>query len=381
MKKRNSINDLSEFTRYIRGEMSKREENAFQRKLQKDPFYEEAAEGLTQISHDEALSDLDVLERRLNKRISGNRRMVIYRIAASVAVLMIVSSVYFILNRDKPAREMAKTAAAEAAGKMDESAETILAAGETAAERDEVITAETRSEEVTARQETTVSMVAAEPVTVFDAEKLAGAQAAAMKKSVLPEARGVIISSEDNLPIPGAMITLKGTTSGAVTDTGGRFRIPLTDTVPVVLVTEFIGMEKHEVEADISKDMKISMIPSQNALSEVVLVSYDAKAKESIDKTAYVPAQPLTGKNAFDSYIEDNIRKPTSLPSGQRVVVVLGFTVRKTGAVENIKVIRSPGQEFSDEALRLIREGPAWKPAEENGQPVDEEVRIRIVFK
>ncbi len=41
---------VSEFQRYIRGEMTKRQENAFQRKLQRDPFAAEAAEGYSQIS-------------------------------------------------------------------------------------------------------------------------------------------------------------------------------------------------------------------------------------------------------------------------------------------------------------------------------------------
>jgi hypothetical protein len=30
---------------------------------------------------------------------------------------------------------------------------------------------------------------------------------------------------------------------------------------------------------------------------------------------------------------------------------------------------------------RLIREGPVWKPAENNGQTIDDEVRVRMVLK
>jgi hypothetical protein len=55
--------------------------------------------------------------------------------------------------------------------------------------------------------------------------------------------------------------------------------------------------------------------------------------------------------------------------------------VKSTGIRENIKIIRSPGNSFSDEVIRLINEGPAWKPAEENGIKIDDEIRIRIVFK
>jgi hypothetical protein len=55
--------------------------------------------------------------------------------------------------------------------------------------------------------------------------------------------------------------------------------------------------------------------------------------------------------------------------------------IRTTGTIDSLKVVSSPGDEFATEAIRLIREGPAWKPAEKNGQVIDDEVRVRIVFK
>ena len=105
---------VSEFQRYVRGEMTKRQENAFQRKLQKDPFADEAAEGYSQISPGEAEEDIDRLGKRLKKRITGRRRIIYYRIAASIAVLMIISSVYLLIDRNKPAGELSKDAVAPA---------------------------------------------------------------------------------------------------------------------------------------------------------------------------------------------------------------------------------------------------------------------------
>ena len=88
-----------------------------------------------------------------------------------------------------------------------------------------------------------------------------------------------------------------------------------------------------------------------------------------------------TAESGFNKYIEDNLRRPDTETDGQRVVVVLNFRVDMNGKIDSIKVIKSPGKIFSDEAVRLIKEGPAWKPAEENGKIIDDEVRIRIVFK
>jgi TonB family protein len=63
------------------------------------------------------------------------------------------------------------------------------------------------------------------------------------------------------------------------------------------------------------------------------------------------------------------------------VVVVLNFRVDTEGKIDSIRIIRSPNKNFSDEAIRLIKEGPGWKPAEENGKTINDEVRIRIVFR
>ncbi len=385
MKTGNNKSELTDFARYIRGEMSKREENAFQRKLQKDPFAEEAAEGLSQISPDDALADISMLEKRLDRRVSGSRKMMFYRIAASVAVLMVISSVFIIINRNRPVREMAKSEPAKAPieARMADAAEE--KEQEPIAEEPQPVRDETIMEEAAGRAVT-------EPAVMLAAEMpaVAAPPAASLREAAFTELRGTIISSEDNLPIPGAVVTMKGTNNIVITDTEGRFRMPIIDSVTPVLVADFIGMETREFPARKDADMKISMTPSAMALSEVVVVGYGKAAKSAAAETAaagdqaeaaYVTAEPVTGKDEFDRYIEENIQNPPSLPADQRVAVVLSFTVKSTGIIENLKVIRSPGQEFSDEATRLIREGPGWKPAEENGTKIDDEVRIRIVFK
>jgi len=43
--------------------------------------------------------------------------------------------------------------------------------------------------------------------------------------------------------------------------------------------------------------------------------------------------------------------------------------------------VRSKGRIYSDEAIRLLKEGPAWKPAIEYGIEKSERVRLRIVFR
>jgi hypothetical protein len=107
----------------------------------------------------------------------------------------------------------------------------------------------------------------------------------------------------------------------------------------------------------------------------------DRTMAEKNVKDEYNAPEPVTGIKQFNEYIEKNLRNPDKLKDNQKVVVVIGFTVKADGTIANIKFPISPGAAYSTEAKRLIEEGPLWKPATENGIPVDDEVRIRIVFK
>ena len=100
-KDKNKGKEASEFLRYSRSEMTDRERNAFERELQRDPFAAEAAEGFAETSSSGTGADLMELRTRLQKRIKGRRNIMYYRIAASFAVLVILSSVFLITNRDR----------------------------------------------------------------------------------------------------------------------------------------------------------------------------------------------------------------------------------------------------------------------------------------
>ena len=58
--------------------------------------------------------------------------------------------------------------------------------------------------------------------------------------------KGIVRDARGNA-LPGVSVLLKGTTIGVVTDTAGRFVLPVADRKNVVLVFSFIGMKSQEV--------------------------------------------------------------------------------------------------------------------------------------
>ncbi len=89
---------------------------------------------------------------------------------------------------------------------------------------------------------------------------------------------GVVRSSSDNLPLPGASVVIKGTVTGTTTDIDGKYSLKAS--TKQVLVFSFIGMDPQEVTVTASSKT-IDIILSQLAVmtSEVVVVGYGTQKK------------------------------------------------------------------------------------------------------
>ena len=88
------------------------------------------------------------------------------------------------------------------------------------------------------------------------------------------------ILDEADLPLPGAFVTVKGETRGAMTDVDGRFEISVKTTD--VLVISFLGYQDEEVRVGDQKEILVKLIPQANQLEEVVKVAYGTQKKASV---------------------------------------------------------------------------------------------------
>ena len=88
------------------------------------------------------------------------------------------------------------------------------------------------------------------------------------------------------------------------------------------------------------------------------------------------------GVEALMKYISENVKYPQEAKdkniSGR---VVLGFVIEKDGSVNEVKVLRGIGGGCDDEAVRVIKTMPKWKPGRQKGEPVRVFYQIPINFK
>src|ERR1700744_545214 len=92
---------------------------------------------------------------------------------------------------------------------------------------------------------------------------------------------GSVSAKDDGMPLPGVSVTIKGTGTGTLTDTNGKFAIDVPDGSTVLLFT-YIGFEKKEVRLGKSNKLHIVLEANPRSLNEVVVVGYGVQKKRDI---------------------------------------------------------------------------------------------------
>ncbi|GAB3915457.1 M56 family metallopeptidase [Mucilaginibacter boryungensis] len=87
------------------------------------------------------------------------------------------------------------------------------------------------------------------------------------------------------------------------------------------------------------------------------------------------------GLPAFGNYLSKNIRYPAVARENHvQGKVFLTFVVEKDGSITDIKVLRGIGSGADEEAVRVIKNSPKWKPAMQNGRLVRAQFTVPISF-
>lgn len=194
-----------------------------------------------------------------------------------------------------------------------------------------------------------------------------------LMSSVLAQSRevsGVVISGEDNLPLPGVSVLVKGTTVGSVTDIDGKFSVNV-DGSDATLVLSFIGFTTLEVPVGDRSIFDLTLLPDTKSLEEVIVVGYGEQKKETITgsvatvkgkdlvkspamnlsnsiagRMAGVVAVNRSGEPGYDGS-GIRIRGSNTLGNNDALVVIDGIPARAGGLqrlnpndIENISVLK-----------------------------------------
>jgi hypothetical protein len=311
--------------------------------IPKDAFEEEASEGLGRLNKDEAAEDLRDLEGRMAKQLHDIERGTARRLrkpirvwipaAAAVIIILIASTVYIALFRDRQPATPA-TAMVEESKK-----DTIMIAMAEPLSRDEPVVK--------------INAKAKDEVTEMRYVAAVVVEEAAVAEEVKDETDAEV---EANAEVKDEMI----------------IKILEAD----MLAEEVIVTAMPE-RAKAAEGIPAGRAETRAAKKEAV-TQRDADYRSAGPDR---PPQPAGGMTEMNSWIRSNIRYPAETPTRTRQLVIVSFKVRSDSTLYDLKSESTPGAPFTEEAFRLLREGPHWAPAVRNGVPVEETVRVSLLFK
>jgi len=90
-----------------------------------------------------------------------------------------------------------------------------------------------------------------------------------------------VVTDEKGQPLPGVTVTVKGTTSGTVTNKDGAYSL-LGVNDDAILVFSFVGYSSNEVAVNGKSQINTSLSPADTKLSEVVVVGYGTQSKATV---------------------------------------------------------------------------------------------------
>ena len=123
--------------------------------------------------------------------------------------------------------------------------------------------------------------------------------------------------------------------------------------------------------------LAILLMVNTNAMAQNKEVATD----KVLEKAEVMPEFP-GGEQAMMDFVAKNVQYPQEARdkeiSGR---VLVGFIVEKDGSIGDVKVVKGIGGGCDEEAVRVVKAMPKWKPGMDKGKPVRVSYVMPFTFK
>lgn len=108
------------------------------------------------------------------------------------------------------------------------------------------------------------------------------------------------VRDENGDPLPGATISMQGTTTGTVTDLDGSYSLTVPD--GATLVFSYIGYENYVIQVGNQSEINVTMTADASALEEVVVIGYGTQKRSDLTgAVSSVKSEQLTAYPAINA--------------------------------------------------------------------------------
>lgn len=149
-------------------------------------------------------------------------------------------------------------------------------------------------------------------------------------------------------------------------------------------VLEYEINVKPDIESHLFFDLrKKSVTLEENEYKIIPKSTINIKDDDYDEEFTVVEEKPLFpgGEDAKSKFFMNNLHYPDSAVKNMiEGKVFVSFVVEKDGSLSNVKVIRGIGGGCDEEAIRVIKMMPKWKPGRQKGVPVRVQMIAPILF-
>lgn len=121
-----------------------------------------------------------------------------------------------------------------------------------------------------------------------------------------------------------------------------------------------------------------SAVVASGPVGPVVEVDDDDRIYEVVEENAQFPG----GDEACMKWLTEHLKYPAICQEqGVQGRVFVSFVVNKDGSIVDVEIKRSPDNNLSKEAERVVKSMPKWKPARQGNRTVRSRFNLPVMFR
>ena len=196
----------------------------------------------------------------------------------------------------------------------------------------------------------------------------------------------------DNIPITPKTAKPIKTTQAVAQPLASVTNVTDTENLPLKIVIDKLGINLLPKVSETSTGNLNTQINTKTGIGETINGSNlgetgkggtDLTSESEVLNSEVVEIMPEFpgGIAAWNKYLAKNLKyPPIAQENGTTGRVTVSFVVETNGQISNLKVLGPIGDGCDEEALRVIKKSPFWKPGFQNGRPVRVSYIMPIVF-
>lgn len=153
---------------------------------------------------------------------------------------------------------------------------------------------------------------------------------------------------------------------------------------PVEMPKQTTQLEIVEDDVEV-EDIEINAEMDQNEVVEEY-VAPEIEEEEVVEQEIFQIVEEMPsfpgGEQKLLEYVAKNVKYPQiARESGIKGRVFISFVVEPDGSVSNVKVLRGIGGGCDEEAMRVVKSMPKWKPGKQRGKAVRVSYMLPVNFQ